>query len=212
MADMELVRVIALDEEATEPEAGQYLLVDSADGTKKMQAVKLLQNEAHTFDTSADYAVGDYVLYNGRLYRFTAVHAAGAWTGEDAERVTIADELEKVVKYDGVINVIKIISQSTTMGDIVSTLDEVNTIGDHVVFDVAALNGGMYLCTIYLGDGYYRIADMVTGFASTGFFLPSDLLVDIIKGGSLPLYLISPFGIDDIQGFALILVSLCGII
>ena len=184
MADMELVRVIALDEEATEPEDGQYLLTDAADGTKKMQAVKLLQNEAQTFDTSADYAVGDYVLYNGRLYRFTAVHAAGAWTGEDAERVTIADELEKVVKYDGVINVIKIISQSTTMGDIVSTLDEVNTIGDHVVFDVAALNAGMYLCTIYLGDGYYRIADMVTGFESTGFFLPSDLLVDIIKNGS----------------------------
>lgn len=43
MADMELVRVIALDEEATEPEAGQYLLVDSAEGTKKMQVETLLQ-------------------------------------------------------------------------------------------------------------------------------------------------------------------------
>lgn len=43
MADMELVRVIALDEEATEPEAGQYLLVDSPDGTKKMQVETLLQ-------------------------------------------------------------------------------------------------------------------------------------------------------------------------
>lgn len=43
MADMELVRVIALDEEATEPEAGQYLLVDSAEGTKKMKVDNLLQ-------------------------------------------------------------------------------------------------------------------------------------------------------------------------
>lgn len=43
MADMELVRVIALDEEATEPEEGQYLLVDTADGTKKMQVETLLQ-------------------------------------------------------------------------------------------------------------------------------------------------------------------------
>lgn len=46
MADIELVqvvRVIALDEEATEPEAGQYLLVDTADGTKKMQVNNLLR-------------------------------------------------------------------------------------------------------------------------------------------------------------------------
>lgn len=43
MADMELVRVIALDEEVTEPEAGQYLLVDTAEGTKKMQVENLLQ-------------------------------------------------------------------------------------------------------------------------------------------------------------------------
>lgn len=177
-------RVIDLAELSQTVQEGQYIIVDSAGGTGKMQAVKLLQNEAQTFDASTDYAVGDYVLYNGRLYRFTAVHTAGAWTGEDAERVTIAHELKKAVKYDGVINVIKIISQSTTMGDIVSTLDKVNTIGDHVVFDVAALNAGMYLCTIYLRNGYYRIADMVTGFESTGFFLPSDLLVDVIKGGS----------------------------
>lgn len=182
--EMELIRVIALEDEAAAPSDGQYLLVDSADGTKKMLSIKMLQNEAEVFDATASYIAGEYVLYNAALYCFTVDHAAGAWTGEDAERVTIADELEKVVKYDGVINVIKIISQSTTMGDIVSTLDEVNTIGDHVVFDVAALNAGMYLCTIYLGDGYYRIADMVTGFESTGFFLPSDLLVDIIKGGS----------------------------
>ena len=87
-------------------------------------------------------------------------------------------------KYDGLLNVINITSATTTMGDIVTQLASVNTNGDHVVFDVSALNAGMYLCTIYLGSGYYRICDLVTGFEGTGFFSNSDLLVDIINSGA----------------------------
>lgn len=90
----------------------------------------------------------------------------------------------KVEKYDDLLEVITISDASTTMGDIQATLNAVNSAGDHVVFDVAALNAGMYLCTIYLGSGYYRIADLVTGFEGTGFFTGTDLLKDIIASGS----------------------------
>lgn len=86
--------------------------------------------------------------------------------------------------YDDLLAVIKITDAATTMGDMVNTLSDVNTQGDHVVFDVSALDAGMYLCTMYLNQGYYRIADMVTGFEGTGFFTNSDLLKDIIKSGS----------------------------
>lgn len=89
-----------------------------------------------------------------------------------------------ICKYDDLLNVIKITSASTTMGDIVTILNAVNAAGNHVVFDVATLDAGMYLCTIYIGSGYYRIADLVTGFVGTGFFTASDKLSDIIKSGS----------------------------
>lgn len=89
-----------------------------------------------------------------------------------------------VCKYDDLLGVIKITDASATMGEIANTLSTVNTAGDHVVFDVSALDAGMYLCTIYTNAGYYRIADMVTGFVGTGFYAASDLLTDIIKSGS----------------------------
>ena len=38
-----------------------------------------------TFSESTTYAIGDVVNYNGKLYRFTAKHAAGAWSGTDVE-------------------------------------------------------------------------------------------------------------------------------
>lgn len=50
-------------------------------------------NFADAFSASTTYAAGDYVIHSGQLYRFTANHAAGAWTGSDAEAVTVGDEL-----------------------------------------------------------------------------------------------------------------------
>lgn len=35
--------------------------------------------EARKFKTTQAYAVGDLVLYEGKLYRFTSNHSAGAW-------------------------------------------------------------------------------------------------------------------------------------
>lgn len=42
--EFETVRVIALEDEASGPEEGQYLLIDSADGTKKMKVEDLLRS------------------------------------------------------------------------------------------------------------------------------------------------------------------------
>lgn len=114
-----------------------------------------------------------------------AAAAANAAVESMAEYTDKIDELDaKVNKYDDLLAVIKITDASTTMGDVVARLNSVNSAGDHVVFDVSGLNAGMYLCTIYLGEGYYRIADLVTGFEGTGFFTSSDLLKDIISSGS----------------------------
>lgn len=48
---------------------------------------------ADDFSTSKAYAAGEYVIYNGHLYRFTAAHAAGAWSGSDATEVQLAEDV-----------------------------------------------------------------------------------------------------------------------
>ena len=51
---------------------------------------------AAPFSAATAYAAGDYVVYNGKLYCFTADHAAGAWTGSDASVCRLADEMSLV--------------------------------------------------------------------------------------------------------------------
>lgn len=45
------------------------------------------------FSTSTAYAVGDYCIYNGVLYRCSTAHE-GAWTSGDFTATTIAEELK----------------------------------------------------------------------------------------------------------------------
>lgn len=53
-------------------------------------------NFAEAFSASKAYSAGEYVMQSGHLYRFTSNHAAGAWTGSDAEAVTVGEELTDV--------------------------------------------------------------------------------------------------------------------
>ena len=48
---------------------------------------------APKFSTDSSYTAGSYVFHNNVLYCFTSDHSAGAWSGTDAEQVTVGDEL-----------------------------------------------------------------------------------------------------------------------
>lgn len=52
-------------------------------------------SEYPAFSESEDYAVGDVVNKDGKLYEFTTEHAVGAWIGTDAEETSVKKELEK---------------------------------------------------------------------------------------------------------------------
>ena len=54
---------------------------------------------AATFNASTAYNAGDIVTNDGGLYRFTANHAAGAWTGSDAEQIGVEGD-EKFLKLN----------------------------------------------------------------------------------------------------------------
>lgn len=46
---------------------------------------------ASDFNTHTNYEVGEYVMYDRKLYCFTADHTAGAWIGTDAIQIILAD-------------------------------------------------------------------------------------------------------------------------
>ena len=48
----------------------------------------------YIFSTASDYAAGNYVIHNGKLYRFVTGHTAGAWDPDEVTEVTTAGELE----------------------------------------------------------------------------------------------------------------------
>lgn len=51
---------------------------------------------ADDFSTESTYAVGDYVIYNGDLYKCTtAVTTAGAWDSNDWTETLVMDEVEQ---------------------------------------------------------------------------------------------------------------------
>ncbi len=58
---------------------------------------KAREDIALDFSEDTAYAVGDLVLYDGYLYKFTAAHSVGEWIGTDAVQITICGELKGVV-------------------------------------------------------------------------------------------------------------------
>ena len=59
--------------------------------------IDLLKKELDTsviaseFSAQTAYNAGDYVMHDGKLYRFSANHSAGAWTGSDVVLTVLAD-------------------------------------------------------------------------------------------------------------------------
>lgn len=70
----------------------------AADAKAAGDAIALKANAstiAPEFSDQNTYTAGSYVYKNGVLYRFTSAHS-GAWTGNDAEVVTVGGEVEEV--------------------------------------------------------------------------------------------------------------------
>ena len=67
--------------------------IDTAVASIPADYSELLAAIAPTFSASTAYSAGAYVWYDGDLYRFTADHAVGSWTGSDAAQVALAGEV-----------------------------------------------------------------------------------------------------------------------
>ena len=57
-------------------------------------------NALPVFNPQVKYYAGQYVLYEGSVYRFTETHRAGPWTGLDAVYTSVFNELSNIVGTD----------------------------------------------------------------------------------------------------------------
>lgn len=73
-------------------------------------------NEYPAFSSSTQYAAGSVVRYNNKLYRFTALHPAGAWVGTDAIETSIKAETDvKLTELESEFGVAKSGNEAVTI-------------------------------------------------------------------------------------------------
>ena len=134
-------------------------------------------NIAPSYDSTADYKVGDRCIYGSDLYKCkTAISGGEAWNSAQWTAC-------KVFEYDDIIGAYKITDPSTDLGDISTFLDSVNGAGDHILFDVGALGANAYLATIFIdqvgGVGIYKVTDLVKLRTYSGAY-DQDLLLSTV--------------------------------
>lgn len=101
---------------------------------------KLKNLMATAYSTSATYAVGDYCIHGGSLYRCTAaIESAESWTAAHWTKVNLGDEIDSA-KED-------IAKLKLDVADAFSASDA-HAVGDYVVKD-----GVLYRCTTAIGSG-----------------------------------------------------------
>lgn len=74
----------------------------TAAATSAANAAASVASLAHPYDATATYNIGDYVIYEGALYRCTtAITTAEAWNAAHWTQATLADDVEAKANPDG---------------------------------------------------------------------------------------------------------------
>lgn len=79
----------------------RYDVAQTLTDSQKAQALKNIRaasydSVAREFSGASAYNAGDFVIYDGNLYKFVIDHAAGGWTGTDAILVALGNDVDAV--------------------------------------------------------------------------------------------------------------------
>jgi len=69
------------------------LMADESRALDEAKTEQNTKNFAPNFSATASYAVGDYTIYNGQLYRCTVQHTASAWNSSHFTATNVGGEL-----------------------------------------------------------------------------------------------------------------------
>ena len=134
-------------------ETFDYITVTTPDGSVQYKAPPM----AAEFSASASYAAGDYCTYQGALYRFSAAHAAGAWTGTDAAVVSLAGDVSDL-------------RSAIDLGCItVGIKDALIAAFDHVAWDDDDPSGQTYIDALHdaLYNRYWQVTNTLSHCTSS---------------------------------------------
>lgn len=100
-------RIINLQPQTTLDDSVMMIMDSSSGGSVRYPIGSLINSLAPTFDPDEDYLEGNFVLKDGKLYKFNENHDAGAWTGEDVDEVIMSNMLGGGGGGTGLTNTIK---------------------------------------------------------------------------------------------------------
>ena len=111
-------------------------LIDAAGGDVSALTTRVETFEtaiAPAFDPTESYSAGDRVIYGDELYKFDSAHSAGAWTGSDATKIDVSDELDAAADATSAVNT----RVNTVVGELAPAFSAATnySIGDVVVKD-----------------------------------------------------------------------------
>ena len=144
--------------------------IDEAKDAALEEIAEASENIAEEFDASNSYLAGEYTIYQGKLYKFTAAHT-GAWTGSDAVEVTVGDELTSLNddnnKLNGIVsNTLLVSDQTLTDGKYYTNSSNAvggeatqtsNSNGKYGIFDISYASG----CYIEVETSSITVANSV---------------------------------------------------
>jgi hypothetical protein len=138
------------------------------------------------FDATESYAIGDFVMYDGKLYKFLTSHAPGAWNPQEVQQTNLVKEVDDMVKsdYEEVI-----IDLKTETGDPLPNVEVVVTVegeqnGRNLTTDAQGR------CTTNVQKGL----EYTVSCANVPNYLP---VTDIVRRASLPTRYITVTYVED---------------
>lgn len=212
----------------------KYQVIDNGDGTKSFYDVTEYTQEENSFfsasdansmngaindimagkfiavefSTSVTYSIGDYVVYDGDLYRFTSAHT-GAWNSSHVTQIVVTDELGRGGTWG---NITGTLSNQTDLQNALNAKANAAALGTMASVNDAPSDDSEYVrkngawSTASGGSATYTIAeyyvspegsDSDTGKSESNPFLTIQKAVDSAPDfGITYIYLLSPDGND----------------
>ena len=138
------------------------------------------------FDVTESYAIGDFVMKDGKLYKFITGHTPGAWNPQEVQQTNLVKEVDDMVKsdYEEVI-----IDLKTESGDPLPNVEVVVTVeGEQSGRNLTTDAQGR--CTTNVQKGL----EYTVSCANVPNYLP---VTDIVRRASLPTRYITVTYVED---------------
>jgi len=155
--------------------------IDAIDVSDQLTGKLDSAGQAVDFAKTTAYAVDKIVRHEGKLYRCKAAVTA-ANTATPDEDTTHWTAMKLSTDFT---TIVKLTEPTETMASILARLNTINDQGQHVQFDVSAIESSpmLYLCTIFIDTtaGVVRIADAVTGKLYIGVYDASQTIANALS-------------------------------